>query len=50
MKWFIKLKKAVKIIRKRKNIEKQIENKRKQLFFDKWSLKLQDIKLYQQLL
>lgn len=46
MKWFIKLKKAVKILRKRKNIEKQIENKRKQLFFDKWNLKLQDIKLY----
>ncbi|CAD8047359.1 unnamed protein product [Paramecium sonneborni] len=49
MKWFLKLRKASKILKKRKNNEKTLIKKKKQLFFDKWVLKLQDFRLHQQL-
>ncbi|CAD8137644.1 unnamed protein product [Paramecium pentaurelia] len=50
MKWFLKLRKATKILKKRKNNEKTIIKKKKQLYFDKWVIELQNYRLHQQLL
>ncbi|CAK78865.1 unnamed protein product (macronuclear) [Paramecium tetraurelia] len=50
MKWFLKLRKASKILKKRKNNEKTIIKKKKQLYFDKWVIELQNYRLHLQLL